>query len=422
MPTQASRVVVGYADGDIRIVALPDLSVLSVISPSEICVGGFGKGVGYAAVSCVSAAKCEWNGGRVTVWGGFEDGGVVASSVEGGEIGRGFVTQGRRVGGVVTFFDGAVVLTVGNEMDPSLGLFDAVSGACFVRRMLPYVPSRVVRVEGGLGGLGLQNTVCPSEFAFVVGGEEGQVEVFRVVVLSSRKLEVRLVRRVSERMRGRDRAIVSISYMVEEQVLIALSRSGELRRWHMTALDASSLAMRAGEGGMRCTFTEENVADMMSQEFVADESARMGSVGGLMQAQNVLACILDAEGVAEASKDHLVAEFQKQQTNMQTKTSQADTELRRAGRRIAARFAEGMKPLPEKSSLIERRLSRAARRTAAFEMEFASRRHADSLRKIQEEALVELKSILSNCLKGVSQEDIPDVHILRRQAERLASR
>lgn len=173
---------------------------------------------------------------------------------------------------------------------------------------------------------------------------------------------------------------------------------------------------------MRCTFTEENVAEMMSQEFVADESARMSSVGGLMQAQNVLACILDAEGVPEASKDNLVAEFQKQQTNMQTKTSQADTELRRAGRRISARFAEGMKPLPEKSSLMERRLSRAAKRTAAFEMEFASRRHGDSLRSIQEEALLELQSILSNCLKGVSEEDVPEVQILRRQAERLGSR
>lgn len=415
-----TRMVVGYSDGSIRVAGAADLATLAMLTPPEICVGGFGGRVGYAGVSCVSGGRSlvGKEEGGIVVWGGFEDGGVGGGDLEGDDVGKAFVAHGRRVGGLVTFFGGVVLLTVGNEADPSVGAFDALTGRCFVRRMLPYVPSCVIRVARGRDR-GIEESVCASEFAFVVGGEEGQVEIFRVVMLSVRKMELRLVRRIGERARGRDRRIVSLSYMSDYGILLALSKNGELRRWRLTEMDASSLAVTAREERIRSTYTEENVRELMSKEFVTDEDSRLSSVGGVMQAQNVLASILDEESVPETNKDLLVAEFQKQQTEMLMKISQADTELRRASKRICARFAAGLKPLPTVCSLTERRLSRATKRTAAFEMEFATRRHAETQKGIQDDSLVKLRVLLLNSLKGIRASDPSALDVIRRNAERL---
>lgn len=414
------RVIVGYSDGGIRIAGLADLVTLAMLSPPEICVGGFGGRVGYAGISCVSAGRSlvGMEEGGVVVWGGFEDGGVSGGDLEGEDVGKAFVAHGRKVGGLVTFFGGVVLLTVGNEADPSVGAFDSLTGRCFVRRMLPYAPSCVMRVARRRDR-GIEESVCASEFAFVVGGEEGQVEIFRVVVLSVRKMELRLVRRIGERGRGRDRKIVSLSYMRDHGVLMALSKNGELRRWRLTEMDASSLAVTTQEERIRSTYTEENVVELMSRDFVTDEDSRLSSVGGVMQAQNVLASILDEESIPETNKDHLVAEFQKQQTDMLMKISQADTDLRRANKRICARFAAGLKPSPTVFSLTEQRLSRAAKRTAAFEMEFASRRHAEMQKSIQDTALAKLRVLLLNSVKGIRTNNPSALETIRQNAERL---
>lgn len=431
LPGRPGRVALGCSDGSVRVVDAATLRLLAVFHPPDLCSAALGAAFRYPPVVCVAEASSAFpaapvNGSvaavddpRIVV--GYDDGAVAMCNVEGEGVGVPFIAHARRVSAVCTFFDGILTLTAGNDSDSSLAVFDAFTGRCMARRMLPYVPtflSRVPTKTAASLAVALSENVCPSENAFVVGGEEGQVEIFRIVVLSPEKLELKLVRRISQRVRGRERAVVQVEYVRDGAVLLALSKNGELRRWRLSAVNASSLSLLPSDS-LRVTFTEENIVEMLENELMSIEDARVASVGGVIQAQNVLAAILDEEAIPEAAKDQLVLEFQRSQADMLMKVSQADTKLRRAGRRIASGFAAGLTSGKLSTSATERRLIRAAKRTAAFEMEYATKRHAESVESIQSATLAKLKELLLNCLKGLRGGNANQLDQIRFDAERL---
>lgn len=431
MPAGPAKIAVGCQDGSVRVVEVAELSTVAVLQPPEICAAPFGASFLYSPVSCASVGESVHPGKPdgegilgagipLGVYVGYEDGAVAQGDVKGEAFGVPFIAHARKVSGACAFYDGVTVLTIGNEADPSLAVFNAQTGCCLVRRMLPYVPTCLAQVPPP-SSRAPQEDVCPSENAFLVGGDEGQLEIFRIVVLSPKRLEVRLVRRVSERVRGRERCVVQLSYIRKGAILMALSKNGELRRWRLNAIDSSSLAFVSTSGDRKGTYNEDNIVEKMTQDFMTEEDTRLSSVGGVIQAQNVLAAILDEDTIPESHKDHLVSEFQKKQADMLTKISQADTELRRAGRRISARFADGLKPSMATCTVTERRLARASKRTAAFEIEFATNRHAETLRDIQASALDKLKILLLNCLKGARASESDQLNRIRVDAERLGN-
>lgn len=425
LPAAPSRVVVGLRDGSVRIVDSAELRTIAVLLPPEICATPLGVGLRYSPVSCVTVApnvhagREEEEDGGMAFCVGYEDGAVAQGDALGEAIGVPFMAHGRRVSSVCSLYSGIILLTVGNEEDPSLSVFHAQTGRCLVRRMLPYIPASLATVPPPSSREPSQE-VCPSDDAFIVGGDEGQLEIFRVVVLSTKRLEIRLVRRISNRVRGRDWRVMEMTYMRVEGVLTALSKNGVLRRWRLNELDASSLSLVPSIDRRKSVYNENNVVERLAQDFV-NEGDNLNSVGEVIQAQNVLASILEDDSVSEVQKDILVVEFQRKQVDMLAKISQADTELKRAGRRVSARFAEGLKSRPTTASAMDRRLIRAAKRTAAFEMEFATRRHADAVKDIQASTIDKLKILLLNSLKRSRGGESEPLQQIRGEIERLGS-
>lgn len=408
------RVAVGYSNGIVRVVDTGRLETEAVLRPGEMSVSALGSRGGYAPVVCVwEGEKGDKENG---VWAGYVDGSIGWKEGDGGD-GQGmwgFVGHAGRVSGGVSFGEGSLLVTIGDEIDPSLCAFETGGGRCLVRRMLSYVPSWIGRVgEDRTDGVGA------GEFAFLVGGERGEVEIFRVVVLGVQKVELRLVKRVCEKMRGREKGVKEIRFMREAGILLALSNSGELRRWRLGTIESLALGFGRTESEKPFKFTERNVADLMADGVMNEEEVRLSSVEGITQAQNVLALILDEPKVTEVSKNHLIDEFQKKQIELMEKITKMDAELKRAGRRISARFRSGLKPLPKNSSETDKKLWRLARRSAAFEMEFASRRHAESQKAIHEDTTSKLKMVLQQSLRSVRREDLRAIESINHEIEKL---
>lgn len=285
--------------------------------------------------------------------------------------------------------------------DPSLAAFEASSGKCVARRMLPYAPTSLLRVRSMQAESDADSAVCPSEMTFVVGGGEGQVEVFRLVVLSGQKLELHFVTRISDRVRGKNRGVLQTFYAGDEAVLVGMTECGEIRRWELSHDDGCSLCFTESERNIKPLFTEGNVKDALKKDLSLDESARVTSVAGIMKAHSILARILDDDSISEERKDELVTEFQRKQADMLVTISQTDAELRRARRRIMGRFEFGLKIGDDAKSLTERQLCIACKRTAAFELERGTRMHGHKLGEIQRAAVGNLKITLQSFLKSV---------------------
>lgn len=396
LPSKPSRLVVGCDDGTLRLVELAELTNAGVLEAPEMCSATLGSGMRDSPVSCVDAVMAsDGTAGAISpvnVFAGYADGALMLSGLGGGGRGVSFIAHGAQVSGAAALYGGALIVSIGNESDPSLVACEPSTGRCLVRRMLKYTPTCISSVPRRRAREAV-GAFCPSENALLVGGSEGQVESYRVVVLSPDNVELRLMRRISERHRGRNREIVQTQYSGSTAVLLAVTGGGELRRWHLCAADAASLTTLPNASAPR--YTESNVSDALAPGAPRDDT-RLSSVDGVMAAQKILASVLEGNVMGEDGKDRLVEEFQRRQAEMQDKASAADAELRRARRRIGGRFAHGL-------TAGDGRLARAARRTAAYELDFVDARHGESLTRVQRDAVARLRGVLVDALRGAGQ-------------------
>ncbi|PXF42257.1 hypothetical protein BWQ96_07976 [Gracilariopsis chorda] len=377
---------VGTSDGYMHIME-PGLNLRVTFLPPEIVSASLGSAFRHAPVSHVAAVQ---SGALVC----YEEGAVCSINTNGDLLNSPFIAHARRTSSALSFF-GVLVLTIGDASDPSMSLFEISTGRCLFRRMLAYTPTCLKRVSRSSNVTVIKGEVCPSEVTFIVGGDEAHVEVYKVAVLSPMKVEVNRVYTVNERIRGRDRHVVDMHYLPDDAVMLALLACGEVRRWHFTKSQANALSLIEEHSPTQPTFTEQNVVEATEQDFGLPDYGRHTSTN-VLKAQTVLAAILDEEVVPEQIKDNLVTEFTKEQSSMVAKLVSSDTELRRARRRILARFSTGISADNELGSLTERTLARASKRMAAMEMEMVTRQHSATLRDIQRETVIKLKLMLKN--------------------------
>lgn len=430
--------LVGREDGSLAAFKLDTLASAASMSPPAMSATPLAAETRYPPVTCIDAgqsgAPLE---ARVAV--GYADGTVAVRKFSDPAGGVAFAVHAGGVTGVRLMFGGAVVVSIGGEEDPSLCATVAATGRCVLRRMLPYTPMSLCGIPdapmppsanapagaaiaqtpapAATGASGGSSHPCPSEGALIVGGADGELDVFRLVALSAHNLEFRLLRRISERTRGRRRAIVMSAYSREDGLLLALSRAGEVRRWRLSASDASLLSLPATS---REQYSASNVRAALGGARTDAEETRLAVGEGVIAAQRVLAGVLEDDvGVDEAGKDALVEQFQRMQAEMQDTASQNDGELRRARLRIARRFAGVVEPAPPASDAEEKAIAQAALRCAALELNAACNRHATKLAAIRATTVQQLRVVLLQSLRGAT--GAPErVGTIRRAAEDLA--
>lgn len=419
MPNDASTLLVGLVDGSVLIMDITNFTTETTTTPSEnftpvhrkvlppeICRCVLGVEFHHSPVRSLlgisiihdNVAPSVTKHGSVLV--GYEDGPVCASDLNGKIIGFPFMAHAKQVSSLLCFFN-ALAVTIGSAADSSIAVFDIYSGRCLLRQVLTYGPTCLVPVSRSKTFQPADGEVCPSETTFLVGGVEGQIDIFRIAVLGPQRIDLRLTSRISERLRGKRRAVLHVEYDPEKAIITALSVNGEVRQWHVSQGTAAGISL-LDEGTTRTpSFTEKNIVEAAEQDFYLPTDARVRSVGGVVQAQDVLAGILEDEAVAETTKDSLATEFQSKQSELFSAISQADAELRRARRRIIGMFGTGLKVDEEILSVVERRMVRAAKREAALLLEISSRNHAENLGKMQQATVQKLKAILTNALRSI---------------------
>ncbi|KAK1863180.1 hypothetical protein I4F81_005742 [Pyropia yezoensis] len=292
------------------------------------------------------------------------------------------------------------------------------------------LPSALWAAPGGGGGVLAGCTdgtirggrpTCPAANTVLVGGAEGQVEIYRACVVSHHRVEVRLVRRLAERHRRSPVEVLAVA--PADGVVFAATAEGGVRRWRLSVADAAALVRRrpgaqgaeddydaasrglpreaaaavvvdvygggtavadavtaastdggasaaaAADAPARPPVTEANV---VAAAALPPESTRLAAAADMVAAQKALAAVMAVGvGVAESAKDALVDAFQKKQAGVQAVVSTSDAELRVAVARVLSRYAAvlGDGDGGEADGEDARVLRRAARRTAAFEMD-----------------------------------------------------
>lgn len=419
-----ARLIVGAQNGIVTLVRADDLSSLAWLHAPQTCETALGVGATAAPVSALAAISGNAHNSAMPnapssafAAVAYVDGTTVANRFDDPSLGAPFAAHAGRVASLVTLFDGAVIVTVGNEDDCSLAVTVAESGRCVVRRTLPYTPTSVSRVNSERSANRQAKWVCPSESNILVGGEEGQIDLFQLVALSAQKLELRLVQRMSDKARGRRRAVLQTMYMQSNATLVALVRNGEVRRWRLSRDEAYALAFP--EEDLRVArYDASNVVKALKSGAEDGTGTRLAVGEGVIRAQRVLAMVQeDDAGLDEPGKDRVVEEFQKRQSDMQEKASQVDAELRRAKLRISRRFANAIDETPH-ASHGTRAIEIAAQRAAALELNGVMVKHAISLKEIRTEAVEQLRVVLINCLHG-SRGDPDKVSTIRNAANNL---
>lgn len=440
---QAAGAVVGREDGSLSLVKLDTLAPATSLSAPAMTATPLAAETRHPPVTCAYAADGSdpLQAGVVV---GYADGTVAARKFADPTGGVAFAAHAGGVGGVLLMFGGAVVVSIGSEEDPSLCTTVASTGRCLLRRMLPYTPTSLCAIPTAAPAAAAPGPTpapgstsapvpspavptadaaatgeraCPSEGAILVGGSDGELDVFRLVALSAHQLEFRLLRRISERSRGRRKAVVMSTYSVEDGLLLALARGGEVRRWRLSAADASLLALPSSA---RPQYTSENVRAALGGARTDAEETRLAVGEGVIAAQRVLAGVLEDDvGVDEAGKDALVEQFQRMQAEMQDTASQNDGELRRARLRIARRFAGVVETTPPAADDAEKCIGQAALRCAALELNAACDKHASKLATIRAATVRQLRVVLLQSLRGATGA-AERVGAIRRAAEDLA--
>lgn len=394
---------VARRDGSVHLLNA-NLQPLVSLPPPDMCAGALTPALTSAAATSLAAVAASTRLPSALLV-AYDDGTVCAWTAAGVAAGAPFVAHVGAPGAVAALFDAALILTVGNDADRSIAVFDRVSGRCLARRSLPFAPTCLSPIVGAPGAVSSEMCgVCPSPCSFLVGGDEAQVEAFRIVALSPRKVDIKLVLRVGERQRGRKRGVVQALYKRDTGVLTAVCENGDVRRWELCRADAASLCMLEEERGLAALFTERNIVEKMDTENERVEDARLNCASGVLRAQGILAAILDDESVPEDKKDELVIRFQVRQAEMLKTLTDADKEVRRARRRMFGRFSAGVKAFSEGvSSDLERTLGKETRRAAAFEAEYVTRRYREKIEQIKQETVEKLKEIVKDFIKGLGR-------------------
>lgn len=351
----------------------------------------------------------------------YDDGTIACFTGSGEKFGSPFVAHAGSAGGITTLFDGVLIVTLGNEVDKTIAVFDALTGRCLTRRALSFVPKFVTKVPQSVPHCSPDTPTCPSESTILIGGDEGQLDVFRVVVISPWKIDVKYVLRIGDRSRGKKRNVIDINYMRFNGVLTIVFEGGEIRRWQLSKKDASSLSRLQEDVNTGASYTQANIERMMDEENNSDEQPISHGVHGVIRAQTILASLLEDPGIGEEKKDELAETFQKQQAKMVSALSEAETKGRRARRRIFGQFYAGVKAKGHASSTLEQRLEIETRRAAALEAELLSRRYTSQVRQIESETITKLQDLLKQFLNSLPRNESLIINQARRDVEMLGT-
>lgn len=399
------------------------------LTPPAICTMPLTPTLSYAApialspvshLSQITSNQNQWTTYPAIIV-AYDDG-VVASFTRSGELSAPpFIAHAGAVSGITTLFEGILVVTIGNENDKSIAVFDASTGRCLARRALSYVPKFVTRAVQNIARCTSDVPTCASESAIIVAGDEGQVELFRIVVLSPRKLDVKFILQVSDKFRGKKRLPVDINYTRFNAVLTILYDNGEIRRWQLSKDDAMLFSRLEEDVNTGATFTQANIEGMIDKENRSDDQPLSHGVNGVIRAQTILASILEDQSVAEEKKDELAGSFQRRQAKMVKALSEAETEGRRARRRVFGQFSAGIKTKCIPASLLEGRLEVETRRAAALEAEFVSRRYTNKVRGIETQTVGQLQNLLRKFINSLAGSDSLIIEQARRDVEMLGT-
>lgn len=387
----------------------PTLTTAAAVALAAVPVGTPNPGLPSTALCPAIAAA-------------YDDGTISTFSNMGMPTGPPFVAHAGAPAGLLPLFDASLIVTAGNATDRSLAVFERESGRCLARRALPFTPTCLQGITSTSPADNSPDAcVCPSLNSFLVGGDESQVEAFRVVPLSAKKLDIKLVLNIGERQRGKKRSVLQIDYKSDSAVLAAVCESGEVRRWELCRTDAAQLCLLEEDLWIGATFTERNIVGMMERENSLPDNAPLNNATGIVRAQSILASILDDGSVPERLKDETVATFQKTQAAMMSTLSEAETEARRARRRIFGRFSAGVKSDEGAMSDLEKRLAKETRRAAAFEAEYVTRRYVEKVRDVEHKTVEKLKQLLTEFLKSIPRSNSLILEQARRDVEMLGT-
>jgi hypothetical protein len=400
MPTKPSCVAVGCLDGSVLLVETSGLTVVQRFRVPEMCCAPAGSGLPDSPVCCLHPCtplvelqeSDKSPESRVCLIIAYQEGVVLMAGGSSKDMQVPFVAQSGDVQGLASFFDDALIVSIGNDADPSIAVTEASSGRCLARRMLPYTPtalSKVMRVCASSPSM--RSPCCPSENTFIVGGDEGQLEVFRVSMLSPcPRVELTLIRSISERHR-KSREITHMFYDNFDNTIYAVSVNGEVRMWKLGSADALALCVPRSTDS--CTFNEENIVEVLRSDFKLEEP-RLSASEDIIAAQKVLASVLEEDiGITEQAKDALVSDFQGQQAEMQDSAVRAGKDFMRTRRRVQSRYARGMalcRTEDSSSMIASAAYISAAKKSAALEIEFGHTmyiEHLHTIRKLTTENL-----------------------------------
>jgi hypothetical protein len=428
MPEKPSRVAVGCQDGSLFLVETSGLSVVKRFPVPEMCCSPVGSGLPDMPVSCLyacisqippeSQTRPETQGHLLVA---YQEGVVSAAGRDLKDVPVAYVAQSGDVKGLAGFFENSLIVSIGNDSDPSISVAEAVSGRCLARRMLPYTPTAISTVKRMCRSpASKRSPCCPSDNTFIVGGNEGQVEVFRVSFLSPcPRVELTLIRSISENHR-KSREVRYLFYDNPDLVIFATSINGEVRMWKLGAADAQALCLP--HTAESCTFNEENITESLRSDFKLEEP-RLSASEDIIAAQKVLASVLEEEvGITEAAKDALVSDFQRQQAEMQDSAMRAGKVFMRTRRRVQGRYARGMALSCQEDVLSSSSTGiyvSATRKSAALELEFAHTMYVDHLTVIRKLTMENLQVTLLDSLLGAVG-DTSKIEALRTAAVLLA--
>lgn len=300
--------------------------------------------------------------------------------------------------GCVAVVGGLLAVSVGAELDPAICVTETAQGKCVCRRALSYAASC-------LAHLGLHPG---RETIVAVGGVEGELDLFSIVVLTATAVEIRLVYRVSGKI-NRNARVAAIVFDPSSDILAAVAANGGIRRWRLGLGTSGSMPHRLAlsAGAARAALSGIGAGDSDRPRRTA--TTRLSASDRVVNAQRILASILQDEAVgvtSEAVKDELVNQFSATQAQMCEAAGQCDRELRRAqGRILRGRFGveKGEAAVTEAQtgrSPAEEALAETALTTTAAELHVAGERHREQVGKVLAAAVSRFQRALQAGLRN----------------------